>query len=160
MKDPADNLLHEKVPEFTINALGEKQRVKPLQETNVLIGYVQQKQKDWISEHHIYNIRIDKEITPQVAEAEYLLLYDAIIDGNKLHLWKNGFFRIINNPIIKSKEWLVDKNYPDPGKLEYFVFEISTLLEKWSIDKVVDIYLRNDEDKYRPITRILPEILR
>lgn len=87
-------------------------------------------------------------------------MYDAIIDGNKLHLWKNGFFRIINNPIIKSKEWLVDKNYPDPGKLEYFVFEISTLLEKWSIDKVVDIYLRNDEDKYRPITRILPEILR
>jgi hypothetical protein len=160
MKDTAGNLLHEKVPEFTINALGEKQRIKPLQETNVLIGYVQQKQKDWISEQYIYNIRIDKEITPQIAGAEYLLLYDKIIDGNKLHLWNNGFFRIINNPIIKSKDWLVDKNYPDPGKMEYFIYEISSLIEEWSLDKIVDIYLKEDEEKYRPITRILPEIMR
>lgn len=158
MNEPLNISIHEQVPEYTTNNSGEKFRHKPLIDLNVLIGYVQDKQKEWIINHGYYNIRIDREITPQIAGADYLVLYHKA-KNKKLELWKNGLFRIKGHPVIKSKKWLIQNNYPNPSMDEYFVFEISPKIDEWSLDKVGDIYLKKDESLYRPITRVLPEIM-
>ena len=156
MNDSADNSVREKIPEY-FNSAGKKLRSKPVSETDVLTGYIQEKQKEWILKNGYYNIRIDKEITPQIAGADYLLLYDAL-DGKKLRLWNNGLFKIKSNPVIRSKEWLLEKDYPEPGQNEYFVFEISRDVESWSVNKISDIEL-GEEEKFRPFTRILSGLL-
>jgi len=127
-------------------------------ETNVLIGYVQEKQKEWIMEHGLYNIRIDKEITPEITGADYLLLYDKINDGI-VQFWKSGLFKIKANPVIRSKDWLSGMDYPEPSKPEYFVYEIFVEIEDWSKNKIIEITFKEGEEKYRPITRVIPELI-
>jgi len=158
LKDPPEISLHERLPEYSILKSEKKERLKPAQEINILIGYVQKKQKEWIKKYGFYNIRMDREITPQFAGADYLLLYDEIEGYRKLHLWENGFYKIKNNPIIRSKKWLSSKKYPSPSKSEYFVYEISTKIEKWSADKIEEVYLPSQIAYYRPFTKPLPEI--
>lgn len=159
MKDSPDNPFHESIPEYKINISGEKQRIKPLNTTNVLIAYIQKKQKKWVLKNHIYNIRFDNAITPQIAGADYLLLYDNIID-KKLTFWKNGLFCIKNSPVLKSRDWLLRKNYPSPGMLEYFIYEISQDIEEWSIGRISEICLIGRKNKFRPFIKTLPEIMR
>lgn len=157
MNRSGDNSIYESIPEY-LEVSGKKIRTKPVLETHVLVGYIQEKQKNWILTHGFYNIRIDKEITPEIASADYLLLYDGL-SGSKLHFWKNGLFKIKSNPVIKSKEWLIEHDYPKPSKPEYFIYEIIRKIEDWSENKIIEITLKEGEEKYRPIIRILPEIL-
>ncbi|MBI9103760.1 MAG: DUF2357 domain-containing protein [Spirochaetales bacterium] len=158
MKTPYNNSVYEKIPEYTINTSGEMHRVKPVTEINVLIGFVQEKQKNWIVDNGYYNIRMDEEIKPEIVGADYLLLYDKIVN-NKLQFWRNGLFKIQKNPVIKTKEWLLERKYPDPSMVEYFVYKISPIVEEWSSQKVIEIYLKEQENRYRPITRTLPEVM-
>lgn len=157
MNNPRNRAIHESVPEFSL-AAGRRQRTKPVSETNVLIGYVQEKQKKWILEHGLYNIRMDKEVTPEIAGADYLLLYDGI-DSRKLRFWKNGLYKITDNPVIQPKEWLLEKGYPGPSKTEYFIYEILPETQDWSVGKIIEVTLKEGEVKYRPFTRVLPELV-
>ena len=158
MNNPEHSTVREKIPEYFYYESEIKNRTKPVSEINVLIGYVQEKQKKWIKENGFYNIRIDKEFTPEIAGADYLLLYDEVKD-KKIHFWKNGLFKIISNPIFQPKEWLLNKNYPEPSKIEYFVYEISSEIERWSENKIIEITLQNEEEAFRPISRTLPELI-
>ncbi|MCF7944833.1 MAG: hypothetical protein K9L75_04785, partial [Spirochaetia bacterium] len=51
-------------------------------------------------------------------------------------LWENGLFPIQGNPKIQSKEWLLDRNYPNPRMEEYFMYQIKQVPEKWSAGKI------------------------
>jgi predicted component of viral defense system (DUF524 family) len=157
MNNMGKKSIHESIPEY-IDVLGTKIRSKPALEIIVLVGYIQEKQKDWVLKNGFYNIRIDKEITPEIAGADYLLLYDGL-SGNKIQFWKNGLFKIKNNPVIRSRNWLLDLEYPEPRKPEYFIYEIDIEIVYWSKDKVAEIALKENEEKYRPIIRILPDLL-
>lgn len=157
MNQPENNSIHESMPEY-LDVSGKKVRIKPISEMNVLIGYVQKKQKEWVKKNGLYNLRIDKKITPDIAGADYLLLYDEI-HSKKLNFWENGLFKIKSNPVIRSKDWLIDLGYPEPSKPEYFVYEIFVEIEDWSMNKIREIALKAGEEKYRPITRVIPELI-
>jgi len=143
--------VRERIPEYS-ELSGRRLRSKPVSETDVLAGFVQQKQKEWILRNGYYNIRIDKEITPEIAGADYLLLYDRL-DGNRLCFWHNGLFKIKGSPVLRSKEWLLEKGYPNPSRLEYFVYEISGELEAWSESRITELLLGKYEDNFGPFTR-------
>jgi predicted component of viral defense system (DUF524 family) len=154
------NSIHENIPEYT-SISGRKERTKPTAETNVLIGYVRsEEQKEWIFQNGFYNIRMDKKITPEIASADYLLLYKGFI-GEELNLLKNGLFKIKSNPEIKSIDWLRGMGYPESRnpKPEYFIYEIENNIKDWSENKIKKIELKQGEVKYRPITRKINEII-
>lgn len=157
MKNDPDSIVHERVPEY-FELAGKRKRIKPVQDTYVLYGFVQDKQKKWILEHGIYNIRMDREITPEIAGADFLVLYDSCENGI-IQPWKNGLFRILGNPVIRTKDWLVSKNYPNPGQLEYFIYTISPVLEDWSVNKLTPISLSSTESAYRPVVRNLRDVM-
>lgn len=112
-------------------------RVKPPSEIFVLIGYIRDKQKDWVESKKMYNIRFDVPIDAEKVNANYLLLYDTI-KGTK-NTKTNKIFRIENNPVIWDKGKLIDEKYPLPGSKEYFVYEIKPLTESWTEGLAWDI---------------------
>lgn len=105
-------------------------RVKPIKKTTVLIGYYREEQYEWIKEHGLYNIRIDKEgglekYSPAEIGAKYLLLHGP---GN---LITNNLWKITSpSPTLMSKEELIKKNYPNiPSKDYYLVYTIQPIKE-------------------------------
>lgn len=103
-------------------------RMKPPTDVRCLIGYVKNKKhREWIESSGLYNIRL----TPEKEDAEsekvsldffdptYLLLHD------ESGLETNQLFDVINpKPIIMSKDELIKKGYPNPGRNQYLVFSV------------------------------------
>lgn len=156
MKDFPGRSVYESFPEFSSTTT--KQRNKPPGDFNVLIGYVQEKQKDWILKNGLYNLRFENKISPELTGADFLIFYDKIEKRN-IQLWKNCLFSVKSFPTIKNKEWLIKKKYPQPSQQEYFVYEISIEPHKCYLDYNFKIILKENEKKFEPIIRYLRDIL-
>ncbi|MCF7953868.1 MAG: DUF2357 domain-containing protein [Spirochaetales bacterium] len=159
MKHTPPESLKENIPEYLTSEAGEKERSKPAQDIHVLVGYIQEKQKAWVKKNGLYNIRMDREVTPAFTGADYLLLYQKVAQGREIILWENGLFPIQGHPKIQSKEWLLDRNYPNPRMEEYFMYQIKQVPEKWSAGKIKQLTIPSGVNKYRPFTLTLPEVL-
>ena len=159
MKDDKMNSIHKNLPEYFIKQGDVKGRYKPPQEVSILIGYVQEKQKDWIKNNCMYDVRMDQYITPSMTGADYLLLYESIADNREIKLWENGLYKIIMYPKIKNSDWLKERNYQNPDKPEYFIYKISSDVEEWSKDKIKKIIIPENIEDYKPFTFTLSEIL-
>jgi predicted component of viral defense system (DUF524 family) len=120
------------MPEYAVNGL--TQRALPIEETTVLVGYVNNDQLDWVKDKKLYNIRMDnkglKEYDANLVGANYLLLH------KKGELITSNIWRIISKApkLISKKNLVKDKFYPRTPSCEfYLLFE----LEKVSDDTFV-----------------------
>lgn len=127
--------------------------------TNVLVGYIQEKQKKWLEDEHFYNIRLDNEIDPNIINAKFLLLYDNISDG-ELNLWKNGLYHIEGLPRNRKANWLTDIGYKNPSKQEYIVYKLTESLTTWSLDKISKIKNPNGIRDYIPFSVTLTDLMK
>jgi len=132
-KEKSDkNKLHDIIPEQY-----EGEREKPPTETFVLIGYIQDKQKDWVKENQLYNTRFDEPVDVEKVGAKYLLLYDSY--NGKVNTKTDDIYRIKDNPRIWEKKKMLEERYPSPSREEYFIYEIESINESWVEGKEWDI---------------------
>jgi len=130
--------VHEAMPEL-YNGF----RFKPPQDITVLVGYYNNTQYSWITEKHLYNIRIDKKgglekYSSAELEASYLLLH------GKGELITDKLWKITSKQaILMSKKELLQRGYPtNPSKEYYFVYEIEQITnsdfinQKWDIGQL------------------------
>ena len=148
--------VREAIPEYIDNK--KTKRLIP-DNTNVLIGFIQKKQKEWLDKEHFYNIRLDNEIDPNIINAEFLLLYDDISNG-KLNFWKNGLYHIESLPKNRKAKWLTDKGYKNPSKQEYIIFKLSETLTTWSLDKIYKIEKPKGIKDYIPFSVTLTDLMK
>lgn len=134
-----------------------KLRVAPIAKSKVLIGYMQDKQTNWIYENNLYNIRFDIPITPDLIGADYLLLYS---DTNKLQ--SKRLIKIIDYPEIWSDKKLIKYKYPNPSQREYFIYK----LEKCDLKNIAGKYFSIEKllkyskyDVFRPFAVTLSELV-
>lgn len=133
-----------------------KRTIPPLN-TSVLVGFVQEKQKEWIKKNKCYNIRLDEKIKPDMVGAQYLLLCERIDNNSMIIPWERGLYKILEYPKIKKAEWLINKEYKDPSQPEYFIYKIDTDILDWSEDKVWNIKKPENIEKHRPFTLLLSD---
>lgn len=149
-KEKSEKELNQTIPE-KYNSL----RIKPPAEIFVVVGDVDENHKNWILNRGFYNYWTDKEITPEMIGAEYLLLYD-----NKSYTpWVNGLFEIISKPEIKSAEWIKEKGYEFVNRDIYFVYKIKTKVADWSLDAIPVTENLYEFKKNNPITISLVDLL-
>jgi hypothetical protein len=129
----------------------------------VLIGYYQDKQRDWINEHRLYNTRTRESKGTQVldvnlASVKYLLLHgpnETIT--NQLYKVKMPGLNIF------SKQNLIERGYPDPSQDFYLVYDFEEVKEqelkniKWDIT-LLDGYKTN-RNSALPFTASLSELM-
>ncbi len=159
-KDKRDRrAVHEAMPEQYHGV-----RINSPQDTNVLVGYYNQKQYQWIQTQHLYNIRVDKngglmKYGSAELEADYLLLHgkNALITGD---LWKITS----KEAVLMSKQDLMNKNYPSkPSKDFYFVYEIEPVShsdfsnQQWDIRQLKGY--RGGRNSARPFAVTLQALL-
>lgn len=109
-----------------------QERCKPPKDVSVLIGYVKDIQDSWVHENCLYNIRFDRPITPEMAGAEYLVLYKKDFELYRI-------YKIVSYPQIWGSKELVDLGYRNPSQKEYFVYSISEAHDLNLKGKVVDL---------------------
>lgn len=103
---------------------GSDRRAPPLAETYVLIGrYMNGAHLNWILESGLYNFSIESEhgslhISPEVAGAQYLLLFsaDGVTTQSLMRISETG-------PRLLSCEALKAIEYPEPLRPFYLVFD-------------------------------------
>ena len=150
-----ENELHEILPEQY-----EGERTKPPSDTFVLIGYIQDKQKDWVKRKQLYNTRFDEPVDLEKVSAKYLILYDSSMGAPNTRT--KNIYRIKDNPRIWEKKKMLEEDYPLPSSEEYFVYEIESINESWKESKEWDI---SRLDKYKktkkagPFTVSLAELM-
>lgn len=154
-KEKSDkNQLHEIIPEQY-----EGEREKPPTEIFVLIGFIRDKQKDWVKEKKLYNTRFDEPVDLEKVSAKYLILYDSFMGTPNTRT--NNIYRIKDNPRIWEKKKMLENDYPSPSSSEYFVYEIENINEQWVQGKEWDISLLNryKTGNARPFTVSLAELM-
>lgn len=111
----------ERMPE---NYMGD--RVKPPEETSVIIGYCNLNQFTWIKDKKLYNFRIDERrgsirLSPLVAGAEFILLH---LEGQ---IVTNKIYRIQKlGPRVFSHEKMNSIPYYEHTDNSYLVYDIDT----------------------------------
>ena len=148
------NELHEILPE---QYKGERE--KPPTETFVLIGYIQDKQKEWVKDNNKYNTRFDEPIDVEKVGAKYLLLYDS--SNGTVNTKTKNIYKIKDNPRIWEKKKMLEKDYPTPSSSEYFIYEIENINEQWVQGKEWDLSLLKayKHGNARPFTVSLTELM-
>ena len=116
-KSGNNDRIHEMLPEYEVDT---KRRPMPPCESTVLVGYYNQKQYKWIENSGFYNIRIDAknglaQYGPNEMGAKYLLLH------GKNEQVTDKLWRIKSTPTLKSKQDLLDLNYPTTPSREYYL---------------------------------------
>ena len=135
-------------------------RVKPPTETFVLIGFIQDKQKDWVERKQLYNTRFDEPINLEKVSAKYLILYDSFM--GTANTKTNKIYGIKYNPRIWEKKKMLEEGYPSPSREEYFVYKIESINESWIEGKVWDISQLDEYKKTKiagPFTVSLAELM-
>ncbi|MHC1717216.1 MAG: DUF2357 domain-containing protein [Acidaminococcaceae bacterium] len=153
-KNKTNVYVKETIPEYY-----REDRMEPLNEVHVLVAYIQEKQKQWVQQNGLYNIRINQQVMPEFFSSKYLLLFDGYDTTGNLKYWQNGLYEIVMKPTIKSKQWLLDLKYPKPGKEEYFIYNVNKQLEGWSMGKICNIKVPGAAKRYSPFTITLGELL-
>ena len=157
-KNKPNNEVRERLPE----AFGINRDLQP-DDTYVLIGYYQDKQRGWINEHRLYNTRTRESKGTQVldvnlASVKYLLLHgpnETIT--NQLYKVKMPGLNIF------SKQNLIERGYPDPSQDFYLVYDFEEVKEqelkniKWDIT-LLDGYKTN-RNSALPFTASLSELM-
>jgi predicted component of viral defense system (DUF524 family) len=149
-KKDDDFVLNVPVPEKYDN-----ERSKPPSEIYVLVGYYQEKQKEWIEEKHLYNVRFEEKITKEMIGADYLLLYSK--DPITCEIWEMKE----KGPELWKKEILIENGYPRPSSEEYYVFQLrkSSSIEfdgcRWDTSK-----LNGFNKKWKPFAATLLELMK
>ena len=129
-------------------------RTQPPDDIQVLIGYYREEQYEWIIKRNLYNIRINGRITPEMADAQYLLIYHRErISGD---LWEI----VSGGPELWNNNKMLSEGYPSPSAEEYLVYRLKKPIGgisdfKWNISE-----LRNFNKGYYPFTATLAELMR
>lgn len=143
------------MPEFT----GPKRGMIP-DEVSVLVGYMQSKQKDFIEQQGVYNIRIDDlskipALSRGISDAGYVLLWNTEMRESDL------FFEVVSkSPRVLTKQQMLDLGYPNPSQEYYLVFDIQLAEEPqfegvfWAVEKLKDF-----NKKHRPFAVSLIELM-
>ena len=114
-------------------------RTETADETYVLVGYRQDKQKSFIDSKGWYNIRIDDltnlaELSSQFVGAKYLLLY------NNSELQTADLYEIKNpHPSIWTKQKLLEEGYVRPSKDFYLMFSVTKCSQKELVGRKWDV---------------------
>jgi hypothetical protein len=154
-EDSGKNNLHDIIPEQD-----NGEREKPPSETFVLIGYIQDKQKHWVKKNKLYNTRFDEPVDLEKVSAKYLILYDSFMDTPNTRT--KNMYRIKDNPRIWEKEKMLEEEYPDPSREEYFIYDIESINESWIEGKEWDISQLAEYKKTKkagPFTVSLSELM-
>ena len=124
--DEDSNIVNESLPE----TYGTNRNLLP-DNTFVLVGYYKNEdQLNWIIKEKLYNARTGPargslRLTHKETDAKYLLLHS--VGETKT----SKFFKLSSKgPRIFSKEYMIQKLYPDPSKAYYVVFDIEGNIEK------------------------------
>ena len=122
-------------------------------EETVLIGYCQPKQKEWVKNNSLYNIRLDKNNLKN-NDVKYLFLRTNK-GFNASDIWEVTS----KNPKEMSKQDLVNKGYNNPSCSNYMVYSIKKIENnkfkgvEWNVEKLL-----NEKDKYKPFTTTISEL--
>jgi predicted component of viral defense system (DUF524 family) len=95
----------------------------PPADTKVLLGYAKgAEHRAWIERCQLYNLRADQRrgsisLNSSELDVALLVLYG---DGDKLV----SFYRVVDKPILKTREQMLAMEYPKPGGLLYFCLKV------------------------------------
>lgn len=124
-------------------------------ESTVLIGYCQSKQRQWVEEKGLYNIRLDN-IGQKEESVKYLLLRS----NNKLKA--SDIWRVTKKPKPMSNQELINKGYQNPSCKNYLIYNIVKIENSefsdtvWNIEKLPSYKPTNS--KYKAFTVTLSEL--
>ena len=116
------------------------------------------KQRQWLEEKGLYNVRLDTGNLSNIKSASYLLLRS----GNILEA--SNIWKITKEPKSMSDQDLINKGYQNPSCNNYLVYNIEKIQNNefndmtWDIEKIPS-YKTNEGDKYKPFAITLLELL-
>ncbi len=149
------NLAYCLAKEIKVQITKSKPTVNAKFDPVILIGYCQSKQRQWVEEKGLYNIRVD-DVGEKETEVNFLLLRS----GNKLNA--NDIWRVTKKPKTMSKQELINSGYRNPSCKNYLVYNIEKVKNDefkkaiLSIKKLPNYQLTNS--KYKPIAVTLSEL--
>ncbi|SMN11399.1 DNA-cytosine methyltransferase [uncultured Candidatus Thioglobus sp.] len=127
-------------------------------EIMVLISYYQSKQKEWIKNQGLYNIRLDEDGLRKIGIKETSVKYLLLRTNAKSKA--GDIWEVTDDkPKVMTKQDLVDKDYQNPSCDNYLVYSIKKIEDgkfkntKWNIEKLLD-----GKDKYKPFAVTLSEL--
>jgi DNA (cytosine-5)-methyltransferase 1 len=121
----------------------------------ILIGYCQSKQRQWVEEKGLYNIRLD-DIKQKETGVKFLLLRN----DNKLKA--HDIWRVIAEPKSMNNQDLINEGYQNPSCENYLVYNIEKVESNefsdttWNIEKLPSY--KTMSNKYQPFSVTFSEL--